>query len=74
MGAQRASDIADEDRREGERAITRVRAIQARIRARNPDMTEADWDELAERWAEEVNEGIRTHVLKQREEEASRRS
>ena len=74
MSAQRANDISDDDRRAGDEAIARVRAIQERIRARNPDMTQDDWDELADRWAEDVDDGIRAFVIKQREDEAARQS
>jgi deoxyadenosine/deoxycytidine kinase len=36
--------------------------LRERIHARNPDMTPEDWDELAERWAEEVNARIRARI------------
>ena len=74
MSAQRATDISDDDRRAGEKAIATVRRIQAEIAAANPDMTQDDWDEFADLWAEEVNNGLRAHVIRQREEEAARRS
>lgn len=74
MSAQRANDISEDDRRAGEEAVAAFRQIQARIQARNPDMTEEDWDELGDRWAEDVNEALRRHVMQQREEEALKRS
>ncbi len=74
MSAQRANDTLEDDRRAGDEAVAAFRRIQARILANNPDMTDDDWEELAERWAEDVDEAIRAHVIRQREEEASRRS
>jgi len=74
VSAQRATDISDDDRRAGEEAVAEFRRIQARIQARSPDMTQEDWDELGDRWAEDVNEALRAHVIRQREEEASKRS
>lgn len=74
MSAQRATDISEDDRRAGDEAIAECRRIQAQIQARNPDMTQEDRDELADRWAEDVNEAIRDQVIRQREEAAARRS
>lgn len=37
------------------------------IHAQNPDMTPEDWDELAERWAAEINARIRARVVRMRE-------
>ena len=73
MSAQRANDISDDDRHAGDEAVARFRRIQARIQSGNPDMTPGDWAELADRWAEDVNDALRALVIKQREEEASRR-
>lgn len=74
MGAQRAGDIADEERRAGDDALARFRRIQDRILADDPDMSDDDRERLADRWAEDVDEAIRQYVIKQREEEAPRRS
>ena len=46
-------------------------AIRARIAERNPDMTEEDWDKLAEMWAEAVNERIRQRVVRMRQDHQS---
>jgi len=35
---------------------------QARLRAANPDMTQDDWDRVAEVWIEEVEKRIRLRI------------
>lgn len=45
----------------------RFRRFQAKLRSTNPDLTEADWEALADRLAAEVDEGIRARVHASRE-------
>jgi len=44
--------------------VAEFEELRERIRARNPDMTPEDWDELAERWAEEVNARLRARFAR----------
>lgn len=70
MSAQRA-ETTEERRRQGEEAWETIRRIRAEIAAANPDMTDEDWDEFADAWAEEVNEGLRNIVRRSRGEPTS---
>ncbi len=55
----------------GHDLVTEIEAIRARIAERNPDMTEDDWDALAELWAEAINERIRRRVERMRQGQPS---
>ena len=46
-------------------------AIRALIAERNPDMTQEDWDALAEVWAEAINARIRRRVERMRQGQPS---
>ena len=50
-----------------EDALARIYRLRAEIAAENPDMTDEDWDALAERWAAEVKAGLAKRVRKSRE-------
>ena len=51
-----------------ESAEERVRRLQREIAAANPDLTDDDWDALAEQWTGAVNEGLRERVRRSRSE------
>lgn len=68
MSAQRAVPSINQDDLEGDQAIAVIDRLRAEIAAANPDMSDQDWNAFAERWAEEVNEGLRRHVRRQRGE------
>ncbi len=71
MSAQRAEQPTESDeerKRAGREALAEFRRLQDKLRAANPDMTEEDWDTLADEWAEAVNEGLREHVRRHNEE------
>ncbi len=70
MSAQRAEIDDERARRKG--AWEEIRRIRAEIATANPDMTDEDWDELAESWAEDVNEGLREIVRRSRGELSSK--
>ena len=48
--------------------VERLERIRAKIRADNPKVTEAEWDELADRLAEEVKERLAARVRRSRGE------
>lgn len=67
MSAQRA-ETTEERRQAGRSALAALRKLQDELRKANPDFTEEDWDRLADEWADEVNQGLREHVLRQNAE------
>ena len=57
-----------EDTRTTDQIMADLDRLRAQIRANNPEMTDADWEALADRWAADVDEGLRAHVRKSRGE------
>ncbi|MDP9364740.1 MAG: hypothetical protein M3Q10_11040 [Chloroflexota bacterium] len=51
-----------------EEALAEVQRLQAKIAAANPDLSEEDWDTLADAWAEDVNAALANHVRRSRGE------
>ena len=68
MSAQRANDISEEERTRRRTALDNLRRLREEIAAANPDMSDEDWDRLADEWAEDVNEGMRDIVRRSRGE------
>ena len=50
-----------------EEAVAELRRLRAEVVAANPDLTDEDWDALAERWAADVNPALADHVRRSRE-------
>ena len=67
MSAQPAN-IDDDDRRRRQAAWEDLRRLRDELAAANPDMTDEDWDDVAEQWAAEVDEGLRDIVRRSRGE------
>ena len=59
--------------RSREEAVEELRRLRAEIAEANPDLTDEDWDALAERWAAEVKAALADHVRKSRGETDSAR-
>lgn len=55
-------------RRTGEEAVAELRQLRAEIVEANPDLTDEDWDALAERWTADVNAALANHVHRSRGE------
>lgn len=51
-----------------EDAAEEICRLRAEIAASNPDMTDGDWDALADRWAADVDDGLRDRVRRGPEE------
>jgi hypothetical protein len=51
-----------------EEAVAELRRLRAEIAEANPDLTDEDWDALAERWTADVNAALADHVRESRGE------
>lgn len=51
-----------------EEALAQLRRLQAEIAAANPDLTDDDWDAIAEEWAADVNAALARRVRRSRGE------
>ena len=49
-----------------EQAVARIHQLRAELAEANPDMTDEDWDALAERWAAAVKAGLAERMRKLR--------
>jgi hypothetical protein len=51
-----------------EEAVAELRRLRAEIAEANPDLTDEDWDAIAERWTADVNAALADHVRRSRGE------
>jgi len=56
------------DDRTTDEILADLQRLRAELRANNPDLSDDDWDALADRWAADVDEGLRAVVRKSRGE------
>lgn len=55
-------------RRIREEAVADLRRLRTEIAEANPDLSDEDWDALAERWTADVNAALANHVRRSRGE------
>lgn len=68
MSQSQATPSPNTEKRSPEEVMAELRRQRAQIRANNPDMTEADWDALADRLGAEVKSALGERVRASRGE------